>query len=124
MFKDLEDTAGPYQFAANLSTDPNFPGHWLDVGGEPITMNDDSAPVTLTPDDFAAMNGIIGGAADKVLGLVGYYKVSEEQNDGMGIDAGNFYIIGRVTGYSQRRNLKHLCTFSQPMHFSQSIHFS
>ena len=75
-----------------MSKDPNFPGHWVDIGGELITDGDVPGGTPVTTKDLEALLP----AADQSLGLIGYYVLNDNDNNGKGTSAGNFYIIGRV----------------------------
>jgi hypothetical protein len=93
LFRDLEfqpPAPAPFQVSGVMSKDPNFPGHWVDIGGELIIDGTDGNPVT-TKELEALLP-----ATDQSLGLIGYYVLNDSDNDGKGTSAGNFYIIGRV----------------------------
>lgn len=81
---DLElfpDETGAFQLATTVSADPNFPGGWVDVGGEPLPAGTSLA--TILPD-----------APDSAVGLGGYYVVSaEDSSDGAGRGAGTFHVV-------------------------------
>jgi hypothetical protein len=70
------DGNGGHQLAARLSSDANFPGGWLDAGGDPL-------------DSLAAA---LEAAPDKSLGLGGYFSPADT-SDGAGETAGTFYVV-------------------------------
>lgn len=70
------DGNGGHQLAARLSSDANFPGRWLDAGGDPL-------------DSLAAA---LEAAPDKSLGLGGYFSPADD-SDGAGETAGTFYVV-------------------------------
>ena len=70
------DGNGGHQLAARLSSDANFPGGWLDAGGDPL-------------DSLAAA---LEAAPDKSLGLGGYFSPADD-SDGAGETAGTFYVV-------------------------------
>lgn len=70
------DGNGGHQLAARLSSDANFPGGWLDAGGDPL-------------DSLAAA---LEAAPDKSLGLGGYFSPADD-SDGAVETAGTFYVV-------------------------------
>lgn len=73
---------GGFQMKVKISEDANFPGHWLDAGGE--TLGDNS---------ITALNNALANAPDKSLGLGGFFSISDQENDGIGEDTGTFYVV-------------------------------
>ena len=71
-----------YQLKVKISTDRNFPGHWLDAGGETLGGN------TIADVVDALMN-----APDWSLGLGGYFSIAADDDDGKGYDTGTFFVV-------------------------------
>ena len=77
LFPDV-DSPESFQMKVKLSEDRNFPGSWLDAGGE--ALDDQSV---------AGLETALMSAPDWSLGLGGYFSISD---DGDGT-AGTFYVV-------------------------------
>ena len=88
-FDEINDTlklfpngVGGFQMKVKISEDANFPGHWLDAGGEPLVDN-----------SIKALKDALEKAPDKSLGLGGFFSISDPNYNGIGEDTGTFYVV-------------------------------